>query len=231
MAIITPGPMVAAISGSIGGTVFSRNKGGAYTRNRAIPVDPNTNAQQNARSIMATQSAAFSDLTAAQRAAWENWAIQNKVTNALGNQIQLSGHQAYVQINARLAHDAQSVLDDPPIANAPDGLVTVVQDGDIGIGDFDLEFTVSPLGATEKLWLQAAVVNSAGISYVRNLFRFIGTSAAAETTPFDNESLVVARFGTLIVGQTVHMRASVFDTDTGLLSVGLETDVVVTESS
>lgn len=231
MAIITPGPTVAAISGSIGGTVYSRNKGGAYIRNRSIPVDPNTNAQQNARSIMATQSAAYSDLTAAQRAAWENWAIQNKVTNALGNQIQLSGHQAYVQLNSRLAHDAQTVLDVPPIVNAPNGLATVVQDGDIGIGDFDLEFTATPLAATEELWLQAAVVNSAGISYVRNLFRFIGTSDAAETSPFDNEALVVARFGTLTVGQTVHMRASVFDTASGLLSVGLESDVVVTETS
>ncbi|KKL73251.1 hypothetical protein LCGC14_2076760, partial [marine sediment metagenome] len=63
MAIITPGPTVAAISGSIGGTVYSRNRGGAYIRNRAIPVDPNTSFQINVRAILAAQSQNWADLT------------------------------------------------------------------------------------------------------------------------------------------------------------------------
>ncbi len=230
MAIITPGPTVAALSGSIGGTVYSRNKGGAYIRNRAIPVDPNSNEQQNARSILAAQSAAWSGLATAERAAWENWAVQNKVTNALGNQIQLSGHQAYVKLNSRLAHDGVAAMADPPIENAPDGLLTLSLIADIGSVAFGVTYTATPTGANEKLWIQAAVVNSAGISYVRNLFRFVGTSSAAQASPFDCESLIVARFGTLVVGQTVHARVSVFDITTGLISVGLEADDVVVDT-
>lgn len=230
MAIITPGPTVAAISGSIGGTVFSRNRGGAYIRNRAIPVDPNTQSQQNVRSILATQSQNYADLTVAQRAAWENWASQNPVVNALGNSIQLSGHQAFVQLNSRLALDVQATLTAPPIINAPTGLASVVQDGDEGVGDVDLTFTTTPLPAGVKLWIQAAVLNSAGIRYVRNRLRFIGTSAAAETSPYDDETQIETKFGALIVGQTLHVRVSTFDTATGLLSVGLEDSVVVTTS-
>ena len=230
MAIITPGPAVAAISGSVGGTVFSRNRGGAYIRNRAIPVDPNTASQQNVRSILATQSQNWADLTAAQRAAWENWASQNPVINALGNSIQLSGHQAFVQLNTRLALDVQTELTLPPIINAPTGLATIVQDGDEGAGAVDLTFTGTPLAAGVKLWLQAAVLNSAGIKYVRNRLRFIGTSAAAEISPFDDEALIETKFGALIVGQTLHVRASTFDTATGLISVGLEDSVVITTS-
>lgn len=230
MAIMTPGPTVAALSGSVGGTVYSRNRGGAYIRNRAIPVDPNSDAQQNVRAILASQSQAFSDLTDAQRAAWENWASQNPVINALGNSILLSGHQAFVQLNSRLDLDDQTVLSAPPIINAPMALDTLVLSADIGTGTFDVTFTATPLAAGVELWLLAAVINSPGITYIRNRLRFIGTSAAAETSPFDIQTLVEAVFGTVIVGQTVHTRVATFDTATGLISVALHDRSVVIDT-
>ena len=227
MAIITPGPLAAAVSGSIGGVVFSRNRGGAYVRNRSIPVDPNTQSQQNVRSILATQSASWADQTDAVRAAFANWAVQNPVINALGNSILLSGQQAFVQLNARLALNGDTLLTEPPIINAPDGLASLVLDADIGVGDVDLTFTVTPTPANVKLWILAAVVNSAGVKYVRNLFRFIGVSGTAEASPFVIQSLVETKFGALINGQTLHVRVSTFDETTGLLSVGLEDSLLV----
>ncbi len=222
MAIITPGPTVAAVSGSIGGTVFSRNRGGAYIRNRAIPVDPNTTAQQSARAILSNQSQAWQGLTDAQRNAWANWAKQNPVTNALGNSILLSGHQGFVQLNSRLDLDGATTLTAPPIIAAPTALDSLAIEADIGAGDVEANFTATPLAAGVKLWMTAAVLNSQGITYVRNLLRFIGTSAAAETSPFDYQSLIETKFGTLIVGQRVFLRIGTFDTATGLLSVALE---------
>ena len=38
----TPGPTVASLSGSVGGQTYSRNRGGAYIRNRAIPITSTT---------------------------------------------------------------------------------------------------------------------------------------------------------------------------------------------
>ncbi len=226
----TPGPTIAAASGSIGGTVYSHNRGGMYTRNRSIPITSTTTFALNAKSRLATASAAWQDLTDAQRAAWLSWALQNPVTDTLGFPRHLTGHQSYVALNTRLALDSQSAISTPPIVSAPDGLLTIVQDGDEGAGDVDLTFTATPLGATEKLWMQAAVTNSAGITNVNNLYRFIGTSAAAETSPYDNEAQIETRLGTLIVGQKLHMKASVFDTATGLLSLPLATTVVITTS-
>ncbi len=228
VAIFTPGPLAAAISGSIGGTVFSRNRGGTYVRNRSIPVDPNTIAQQEVRAILATQSSAWADQTDAVRAAFQNWAVQNPVVNALGHSILLSGQQAFVQINARLAFFSLSPLTSPPIINAPDGLSSLDVDGDIGLGDVDLTFGVTPLPANIALWIRAAVVNSAGVSYVRNKLRFVLGSATAQASPLDIQTQVEAKFGTLVVGQTLHVRVSTFDTTTGLLSVGLEDKVVIT---
>lgn len=228
MAIFTPGPAVAAVSGSVGGTVFSRNRGGQYMRRRAIPTNPSSPDQLTIRAIFSAQSQDWADLTAAQRASWELWAEQNPITNALGNSILKSGHQSFVGINSRLDLLAQVALTAPPIINAPTALDTLVVDGDIGLGDVDIEFTTTPLGAGVVLWILAAVTNSAGITYVQNLYRRVGSSPAAQASPFDIQSMVEAKFGTLIVGQTLHVLVSTFDVATGLLSVPLRSSVVIT---
>ncbi len=230
MAIFTAGPLAATISGSIAGTTFSRNRGGTYMRNRAIPLNPNTSFQLNVRSIFATQSQAWADQTAAVRAAWSNWAVQNPVINALGRSIILSGAQAFIQIRSRLQLAGDVLIVNPPIVNAPDGLLTLAQTTDIGTGNFQLAFTTTPLPSTVSLWILAAVVNSAGITYVRNLLRFIGQSADTQVSPFDHQSLVETRFGTLLVGQTVHVHVSTFSNATGLLSTPLETSTVVIDT-
>lgn len=227
MAIITPGPTVAAISGSIGGTVYSRNRGGAYIRNRAIPVDPNTSFQINVRAILAAQSQNWADLTDAQRAAFENWALQNLVTNALGNQIRLSGHQAFVQLNSRLALGGFATLTAPPILNAPLGLTSIALTADVGLGAVEVAFALTPLAAGISLWVLAAVVNSPGISYVRNLFKQVQITGGGIVSPQDIQVDVEARFGALIVGQTLHVKVSTFQATTGLMSVPFEDSAVV----
>lgn len=221
MAIFTPGPAVASVSGSIGGTTFSRNRGGQYMRRRAIPSNARTTYQDQIRAILAAQSQNFRDLTAAERNAWVDFARQTPVLNALGNSFTRSGHQAYVAINTRLSLTSQTLLTTPPIAAAPDALLTYSQTYDIGAGNFAATFTPTPLGAGLRLWILAAVLNSPAKVYVQNLLRFVGTSASNQATGFDAQSLVEARLGSLSVGQTVHFRLAVFDTATGLLSPAL----------
>ncbi len=228
MAKFTPGPIIAAISGSIGGTTFSHNRGGTYARNRSIPVVSTTTFALNAKARLATASSAWRALTDANRAAWLSWALQNPVTDTLGFPRHLTGHQAYIALSVRLAIIGTAANADPPIIGAPSGLLTVIQDGDIGLGDVDIEFTASPLAATSLLWIQAAVTNSQGIANVNNLYRFLGVSAAAETSPFDDQSLVETRLGTLIVGQKLHTKVSVLDNTTGLLSLPLTDTVIIT---
>lgn len=227
MAIITPGVAIAAASGSVGGTVFSRNKGGPYLRNRSIPVDPASSDQLSRRAILSSQSQSWADLTDAERAAWANYATQNPVTNALGHSILLSGHQTFVRLNSRLDLTDETVLTVPPIVNAPLALDSLVLAADIGAGDVDVTFTATPLAADVALWLEAAVVNSPGITFVKNLFRFLAISSTAETSPFSIQTLVEAKFGALIVGQRLFVKVGTFDTATGLKSVSLEDSATV----
>lgn len=228
MAKMTPGPMIAAASGSIGGTVFSHNKGGMYTRNRSIPVTSTTAEALAAKSRLATEASAWGDLTAVQRAAWDSYALQRPVIDTLGNPRHLSGFQQFVGINARRARAEDVRITAPPIVSAPDGLLTLIVDGDIGLGDVDIEFTPTPLGATEEIWLRAAVTNSPGITFVQNLLRWILHSSAAQASPLDIQTEVEARLGTLVVGQTLFVQASVYDNATGLLSRPLRDEVAIT---
>lgn len=225
-----PGPFIGNASGSIGGNVFSRNRYGAYVRDRAIPVTSTTTEALNAKAIFTTQSQAWRSLTDGERLAWKEWALDNPITDALGQQQELAGNAAFIQINARLAAIGSPAITDPPVAAPPTGLTSIVQECDIGTADFDLTFLATPLGATEKLYIQAAVVNSAGINYVKNKLRLIGVSAAAQASPYDHQAQLESRFGTAVAGQTVHVLVSVVDTATGLLSGRLSERTLVTDT-
>lgn len=230
MAKFTPGPFVTAVSGSIGGTTFSRNRGGQYTRARAIPVTSTTVEALAAKARLSTASAAWQGLTDGQRTAWGFWATANPSNNTLGMSIIPGGQQAFIGNHIRMSLASAATLTAPPIVAAPDALLTAVQDGDIGAGDVDLTFTATPLAAGVHIWLLAAITNSAGINYVQNLLRFCGTSAGAQASPFDNQSAIENRLGTLVVGQTLTVMPRVFDSNSGLISQPIRARVVITTS-
>lgn len=228
MAKYTPGPTVASVSGSIGGTVYSRNRYGQYMRFRAKPVVSTTDYANVAKANFAAAAEGWPSLTAAQRAAWETWAQTNPVPNSLGIPQVLAGNAAYVQLNARLIRAGDTVISVPPLAEAPAALLTLVADGDIGAGDVDLTFTATPLAATERLWVWAAVVDNPSRNYVRNLLKLIAITAAAQASPYDYETAIVTRFGTLQVGQKIVIEAQVQSTASGLLSTRRQSSVIVT---
>lgn len=87
-------------SGSIDGITFSHNRGGRYTRRRTIPTNPNSPLQQAVRSIFSQCMARWRDsLSVAQRAAWEVYAENTVMVNALGDPTYLTGAQHYCRSN------------------------------------------------------------------------------------------------------------------------------------
>ncbi len=226
----TPGPAIAAASGSIGGTTFSRNRYGPYTRNRSIPVVSTSVDALAAKQRFATQSAAWSALTAAQRLAWSQFSATHPISDRLGQSQILAPNAVFIQLNTRIVQAGGTQIVDPPISRDPEGLLTLIQTCDIGTGTFDLAFTATPLGATEKLRIRTAVVSHEGIEYVTNLLRVIGFTAAAQVSPFDHQSLVAAKFGTLVVGQFVHSWIDLIDTATGLLSAPVKAKTAIIDT-
>jgi len=230
MAIFTPGPVVAAASGSVGGTTYSHNKGGPYMRTRAIPTNRQSIAQVAQRSFIAAASQAWRELPAANALAWVTWAPLHPVQNALGNSVMLSGHQAFVQLNARLLHDGQTPILFPPLDVLPNPLTSLSFTADIGAGAVEATWTPTPLEATERVHFYAVVVDSLGINNVNSRYIYTARSALAAASPMDLEAQIISKHGALAVGQRIFLRANVFDTATGLVTAPLKTSAVVVET-
>lgn len=230
MAKIIPGTVAGQISGSIGSTVFSHNRYGSYIRRRSVPTNPNTTYQQNVRSYMATASSAYAALTAAQKLAWKAWAASNQIVDALGQKVTLSASAAYVQLNSRILYTGGTILTDPPVVAAPTSLLSITLSGDIGAGDCQLAFTPTPCPAGIGVYVKACVVTSAGVAYVRNRLRLLSVSAAAAASPIALDATLAARFGTLFVGQTLHIEAGTWRIADGQISVPLSSSIVLTST-
>jgi hypothetical protein len=216
--LFNTGALAGEFSGALGNVVASRNRSGAYFRARTIPITSTTSYALAAKARLSTISSAWASLTAAQQAAWFEWASNNPVLNRIGQTIILPGNAAYVQINTRLSQAGASLLSVPPVDPAPDGLQSLSLTADIGAGDVAVTYTPTPLGASERLWVWAAVVDSSGVNFVTNQLRLIRTGSPADASPIDIEANVTSRFGTLQVGQWLHVFCQVMDSDTGLVS-------------
>lgn len=215
---ITPGPLAGAMSGSLGATVASHNRYGAYFRNRAIPVISTTTFAVNAKAHLGGASSDWGGLTDAQRLAWDAYAQETPIIDSLGAKRILTGHASFVGLNSRIARDGGTAITDPPLTQLPGAIITTTLSLDIGTGTFDITFTPTPLSAGIKLWLRCAVVNSAGINYVQNLLKQVSITAAAQASPYDFQADLALRFGTLFVGQKVVVFAHTYDSVSGQLS-------------
>ncbi len=104
------------VSGSIGGTTFSRNKGGLYTRARSVPVNPNSTAQIAARNAFSSLVNAWTEiLTGTQRDAWDLYALNTPVTNVFGDSKTLTGQQMYIRSNQPRVRQGEARVDSGPV--------------------------------------------------------------------------------------------------------------------
>ena len=189
-----------------------------YMRTRAVPITPNTAPFLAATARMSAATAGWQNLTDVQRAAWKAYTSTHPVTNALGQSVSLSGHQAYTGIACRNDLASAAALDDPPVVPQPEVLDSITVTYDIGAGTSEIAFTTTPLAALHHLWVWLAVTSSPGVEYVKNLYKLIHVSAAALASPYDWEPDAEARFGTIVVGQKIHVMVMQIAAATGLVS-------------
>jgi hypothetical protein len=108
--------VLASASGSVGGITFSRNRFGPYTRRRAIPTNPNSPQQQAVRGFVnALANLWINTLTLAQRTAWEDYAANVTLIDALGQPINVTGMNMYVRSNTTRLQAALPRVDTGPV--------------------------------------------------------------------------------------------------------------------
>jgi hypothetical protein len=168
---------------------------------------------------MQAVSSAWKALSAASKAAWVSWAQGNPVTDVLGDKQILSGHAAFCQVTTRYWRSNGGYLDLPPMTPAPTPFETLSGTYDIGAGAVSVVYTPTPSGMGMCLYTWAAVVESKGVSYVKNLFKLIEYDSPNYSSPMDLKDEVELRFGTLQVGQKLFFSVARLEKATGLVSL------------
>lgn len=106
--------LLGELSGSIAGNTFSRNKAGAYVRQRVTPTDAKSQAQMAVRARFAAVGAGFHAMNAFQKSLWN--AFANSIFTPFGGRIAgvtYTGQQAFQSLNQRLQNAKAALVSNP----------------------------------------------------------------------------------------------------------------------
>lgn len=226
MAIFTPGVAVGQISGRVGGSVFSHNRGGMYIRNGSIPSVSQTQKAQNYKGYLAYASQLYANLSDAQAAAWREYAANHPVTNRLGRSHTLTAGNWFVACNSRLLANSQPPVLLPPNAPAPAGTLITSAAVAAGAGTATITLSENPTAANISVWIRGARVQSGRITNVKNKLTEITLTGDAEASPIDIAADLISELGSLQAGDWYHFEVRLLDWTTGLISAASTYSVV-----
>lgn len=218
--------LMSAASGKLNGSVASKNRSGAYLRNKVTPVNPQTAAQNAVRSRLASFSQAWRGLTAAQRAAWDGAVNQFQKTNVFGDLVSPTGKNLYTRLNSNLDNIGESAISSPPLpAEVPEPIAGALT-YDVGTGDAaTFAFTNDSSAVTYALFATAPL--SPGIGFFKNRYRQIGIYAGSGGSPIDFKADYIAKFGAPAEGQKIAVKLVPIVVATGQRGVGATASTLV----
>ena len=197
------GAIVTDGRGKIGGHVASKNRAGAYLRTKVTPSNPNTVAQVQARSILASLSQGWSQLTDGQRQGWNDAVKEWGTTDIFGDIKNPSGINLFVKLNSNLLNVGLSSLSDVPAKSEVPAVIVIDASYRIATDTVSISFN-SALADGYIALVRATPKLSAGVSFVKSQFRVIGYQSVVS----DNLGLVgdySAKFGTPSFGANVYV--------------------------
>ena len=223
--------IVTQVSGSIGGVTYSHNRSGMYRRSRTIPVDPQTTFQSQVRSAFTFMINSWQSISQAERDAWDLYAENVPVTNALGDSVFNSGQNWYVACNTprfqalvKLGGAEARVDPGPTIFNRGDftppgaiwgeaaGLAVAFDDTDAWANE-DEAF----------MWIYQGRPQNAGVKFFKGPWRLVasieGDSITPPTTPLVLSAATLTAEGyTITEGQSSSLAVAVGRADGRLAS-------------
>ena len=196
------GAIVTDGRGKIGGHVASKNRSGAYLRTKVTPSNPNTVAQAQARSILASLSQTWQTLTESQRSGWNDAVKEWGTTDIFGDIKKPSGINLFVKLNANLISVGYPTLSDVPSKMEVPSVVISSANLIILGDDIGINFDSSAANGIRAL-VRATPTLSNGVSFVKSQFRVIGS----EVVVGNNLTIIGAygaKFGVPLVGANVY---------------------------
>lgn len=110
MARVKFSALVNSIQGSVGGSVFQRNKSGYTLKNKGVNVNKTSIKQSAARNYMNELQNQWHAFTDVQRNAYDLFANYYKSMNRNNKDVALSGYQLFLKYNALRLHTGLGIL-------------------------------------------------------------------------------------------------------------------------
>lgn len=177
-ALVKLGGGVTDIRGSIGGTTFSRGKGGNIARSNKKPCNPRSSRQETRRALMSWITKCWSDtLTDQQRTDWRAYAAGTGWTNRLGEAIEINGLAAFLQLNALYMLPSPTLHAAAPTAMGHAGGVTLTFAAESDTKFIQID---APGGAYDNdtdfhnIWMFGGLPSEPGRDAIPNGFRYLG---------------------------------------------------------
>lgn len=220
--------IVSDMRGKLAGSVFSKNRSGAYMRTKVTPVNPQSAGQSVIRSRLTGLTQNWRSLTADQRSQWSDAAPNFPRTNQFGDQVILTGQQLYIGLNANLINVGTTAITTPPSPGTTYSITSATLAMAKGAGTATVAFGPSPVPAGNAVIVEATPAMSPGKTFAKNLFRQISIVAAAGTTPINIAAAYTTKFGGIpAAGQKVFVRLTPVNTVSGQKGQGYISEVIV----
>jgi hypothetical protein len=226
------------LRGSLNGTVFSRNRAGAYVRTKVSPVQPLSEFSTVARGIFGNIAKAWAGtLDQAQRDLWTQYAADHPYTNVFGDNIILSGIAIFQAINRSILQIGGALIEVPTdivagtalSAGATPAVTETANEIDEISG-----LVAATLGADEKLFVFATPPINPGRTPQRRQYRLLNqTSGTQPIIATDLFTYYNTRFGDpyATVGYQIGFIFRTIDPSTGSHGAPFQTVKLITAAT
>lgn len=181
MALVKMGALAQDVRGSLNGSTFSRNRGGAYVRSKVSPVQPVSVHSSAVRAAFKAGSQTWATgLTQVQRAAWIAFAAVHPFVNVFGDSITLSGIAMFQAVNQRLQLCGEAQLLNAPSSFVVPDLGGVTVAATLAAGLYTT-LTLTPgrvLTYNEGLYVNWTPGLPPGVKIQKTDYRLVNTSAS-----------------------------------------------------
>lgn len=217
---------ISAVSGKLNGSVFARNRGGSYVRNKTTPSNPQSTAQIAVRARLSGFSAQWKTLTQALRDAWSGASVNFAKSDVFGDPVIPTGSNLFTRVNSNIANAGGTVITAPPaligVFQPLEATLTV----DAVTPEVTIDLDSTGIDANSVFIVEATAPMSAGIANANNKYRQIGTLPSATVFPYDATAMYEAKFGAPVVGKKVFARIKCINKVSGEVSQTVKSDAI-----
>jgi hypothetical protein len=210
----------------IGGQVASKNRAGAYMRNKVTPVNPQTSRQSVVRNRLVSISQAWRGLTQIQRNNWNAAVGQFAKTDIFGNLKNPSGFNLFQRLNNNIISLGGSLITTVPALESLDSFASPVLTYTSGTPALSIAATVTA-GDSNGYKVFATPPLGQGIGFVKSEYRQITQGNATLVSPLNILSAYNAVFGSVgPVGSKIFVKIVPVGATNGLTGVAVETSTI-----